>query len=170
MTEIISSGWLLKITFSAAVFPGASEILFCFTLPDSTQTICRCSAGSKSSGNFCVVHGFQTTVEWELNFSTRIVRLQIFVADFHRAGRVGINAVGFLRDAQRGIVFRPCARRWRRRRNRQTAAPCRPVMRNRADVADVKIGVQAVFNLQRFVRTIRSWRSVPSSACRQPSR
>src|ERR1017187_2704803 len=65
--------WLLNTTFNAVATPGASVILFCSTLPDSTQTICRCSAGSKS-GMSCVVHGFQTTVDAELLFSTRIVR------------------------------------------------------------------------------------------------
>src|SRR5260221_4100596 len=70
------SGALFSVTHKAEVIPGASEILFCFTLPDSTQTICLCSAGSKSSGSFCVVHGFQTTVEFEPAFSTRIVRFR----------------------------------------------------------------------------------------------
>jgi len=55
---------VLKITFSAAVWPGAREILFCFTLPDSTQTMCLCSAGSKSSGNFCVVTDSRRRWSW----------------------------------------------------------------------------------------------------------
>ena len=76
--------------------------------------------------------------------------LEVFVADFHRAGRVGINAVGFLCDPEwRGVTLAPHA----------VGAKGEIVERyalqagdgNRADIADVKISVQAVFDLQTFI-------------------
>src|ERR1700679_2946074 len=43
--------WLLNSTHNDEVFPGESGILFLPTLPDSTQTMFLCSAGSKSGIN-----------------------------------------------------------------------------------------------------------------------
>ena len=56
-------------------FVGATVILFCATLPASTQTICLYSSSPKSDICFALAaHGFQTTVEAEPVFSTRILR------------------------------------------------------------------------------------------------
>jgi hypothetical protein len=68
-------GRLLRITFKDADLPGARLILFCATLPASTQTIYLYSSSPKS--DICLAlsaHGFQTTVEAEPIFSTRILR------------------------------------------------------------------------------------------------
>ena len=76
---------------------------------------------------------------------------EIFVADFHRAGRVGINAVGFLRDAQNGISFQ-FARAGSAGGEVIKRHILQPDDGNRADVADLKISVQAIFHLQALVR------------------
>ena len=66
---------VLRITFKDADLPGARLILFCPTLPASTQTICLYSSSQKSDISLAFsTQGFQITVEAELIFSTRILR------------------------------------------------------------------------------------------------
>src|ERR1035438_8603546 len=69
------NGGLLNFTFNAELFPDASVIWFCPTLPASTQTIPRNSSSPKSAIALALaIQGLQTTVEAEPPFSTRMIR------------------------------------------------------------------------------------------------
>jgi len=66
---------LLRRTFRTEERPEARTVRFLPTLPDSTQSM-RLNSSLPKSGICCDLanHGFQTTVDKEFSFSTRIFR------------------------------------------------------------------------------------------------